>query len=319
MRFALVAAITVAACCAATIDDQQFNARWDISVNSPSAPHGWWLEISGAGTSNLKGKFFGQPAGYVDEIPKISIADGELRFAVEVRLHRQRTGVKGLYWARLDETKLKGTFEIEGDPSSYLEWTGVRAPALADKDDPTWKKGEPVALFDGRDLSGWLPVPSPPAGKASGWIVREGAITSLTGTCDFVSDKKFFNFALEAEFRLAPRGNSGIGLRGRYELQLADDYDRLPSNRASGAIMNRIAPSVNAAKPAGDWQTVAVRMVGRQVTVVLNNVRVIDKQNIDGMTSIAVDANEAEPGPILLQGGAIEFRKIVVTPLIKRP
>jgi hypothetical protein len=318
VRFVLVAA--VAACCAAaSIDDQQFNARWDITVSAPSTPRGWWLEISGAGTNNLKGKFVGVPAGYVEEIPKLSISDGELRFAVEVTLHRQRTGVKGLYWARLEDNKLKGTFEIEGDPSSYLEWTGVRAPALADKDDIAWRKSDPVALFDGRDLNGWQPVPAPPAGHPSGWVIREGAITSLTGTSDFVSDRKFFNFALEAEFRLAPRGNSGIGLRGRYELQLADDYEHPASNRISGAILNRIAPSVNAARPAGDWQTVAVRLVGRQLTVVLNGVRVIDRQNIDGLTAIAVDANEAEPGPIVLQAGAIEFRKIVVTPLIKRP
>jgi len=102
-------------------------------------------------------------------------------------------------------------------------------------------------------------------------------------------------------------------------VQLVDDFERPPSNRGSGAILSRIAPTVNASKPAGEWQTLSVRLVGRQVTVVLNGVRVIDKQNLDGPTAIAIDANESEPGPILLQGdrGPVEFRKIVVYPLTK--
>jgi hypothetical protein len=76
---------------------------------------------------------------------------------------------------------------------------------------------------------------------------------------------------------------------------------------------------VNASKPAGEWQTLSVRLVGRQVTVVLNGVRIIDKQIIDGPTAIAIEANESDPGPLLLQGdqGPVEFRKIVVYPLTK--
>ncbi len=126
---------------------------------------------------------------------------------------------------------------------------------------------------------------------------------------------------MDVEYRIAPRSNSGIALRGRYEVQLVDDADRPLSNRSSGAILSRIAPVLNAGKPAGEWQTLTVRLVGRQVTVVLNGVRVIDKQTIEGPTAIAIDANESDPGPILLQGdrGPVEFRKIVVYPLNNKP
>ena len=64
-----------------------------------------------------------------------------------------------------------------------------------------------------------------------------------------------------------------------------------------------------------------IRLVGREVTVVLNGIRVINRQSIDGPTAIALDTNEAEPGPILLQGnrGTVEFRRMVVYPLIKKP
>jgi len=318
VRIAVVAAL-VLSCCAASIDDQQFNGRWDITPNSSSQPpHGWWLEVSGGGTNNLKGKFVGSPISLIDEIPKLSISDSELRFALQDRFQRDKPVETGLYWARLEDGKLKGTFEIEGDPSSYVEWTGVRAPVLPDKDDGTWKRGDPVVLFDGHDLTGWEALPP---GHLSSWVVRDGGLTNLIGATDLVSDKKFWNFILSAEFRLAPHANSGVALRGRYEVQLADDADRPPSNRGTGAIYNRILPIANAARPAGEWQMLTVRLVGRQVTVILNGIRVINRQTIDGPTAIALDSNEADPGPILLQGdrGTAEFRNVVVYPLTKKP
>jgi len=305
-------------CCAASIDDQQFNGRWDISVNGLSSPRAWWLEVSGAGTNTLKAKFVGPPIGQLDEIPKLSIADGELRFALEGRFHQQQRNLeKGLYWARLENGKLKGTFEIEGDPSSYLEWTGTRAPAMPEKDDGTWKKGDAVILFDGHDLNGWQAAAP---GHPSGWIVKEGVLTNTANAINLVSEKKFFNFSMDAEFRLLPHSNSGIALRGRYELQLIDDSDKPASNHGSGSILGRLAPTLNAASPAGEWQTVSVRLIGRQVTEIFNGIRVMDRLTIDGPTAIALDANESEPGPILLQGdrGQVEFRKLVVYPLIKQ-
>ncbi len=316
MRIALLAVCTLA-CCAATTDDQQFNGRWDISVNGLSSPRGWWLEVSGAGTANPKGKFTGAPLSLVEEIPKLAISDGELRFGIESR-YRQNRPEKGVYWARLEDGKLKGTFEIEGDPATYLEWTGVRAPALPEKDDGTWKRGDPVVLFDGRNVTGWQTVGSV---RSLGWTVKEGILRNGLGTTNLVSEKKFWNFAVEVEYWVGSRATSGVGLRGRYLVQLADDADRPVSTQVSGAILGRIAPTLNEAKLSDEWQTMSARLIGRQVTVFLNGVRVIDKQTIDGPTAIALDTNEADPGPILLEGdrGAVGFRKIVVYPLTKKP
>jgi len=316
VRFALLAACAVG-CWAATIDDQQFNGRWDISVNGLSSPRGWWLEVSGAGTSNLKGKFTGAPIGTVEEISKLAISDGELRFGIEGR-YRPNRPEHGVYWARLEDGKLKGTFEIEGDPSTYLEWTGVRAPVLPEKDDASWRRGEPVVLFDGHNLAGWQTVGSV---RSLGWTVKEGLLINGLGNTNLVSEKKFWNFAVDIEYRIGPHANSGIGLRGRYEIEIGDDADRPPSNQTSGAILGRLAPVLNAARLPGDWQSMSARLVGRQVTLYLNGVRVIDRQNIDGPTAIALDTNEGDPGPILLQGdrGSVAFRRIVVYPLVKKP
>ncbi|HEX5228856.1 MAG TPA: DUF1080 domain-containing protein [Bryobacteraceae bacterium] len=322
MRFVFVAALAVR-CFGASIDDQDFNGRWDITVTGSSPTllgpqRGWWLEVSGAGTENIKGKFMGVPVGFLDEIPRLSISEGELRFALEAKFRKDHVPEKGLYWARLEDGKLKGTFEIEGDPTTYLEWNGVRAPALPDKDDGSWKRGDPVVLFNGRDLGGWQSIPP---GHQAGWAVRESALTSLAGAPDLVSEKKFWNFVVDAEYKIEPHANTGIALRGRYEVQIADDSDRPPSKGSSGAILGRLAPTLNAERPAGDWQMMAIRLVGREVTVVLNGIRVINRQSIEGPTSIAGDANEGEPGPLLLQGsrGTVEFRRIVIYPLAKKP
>jgi len=318
VRIFLVAAWAIA-CFAASSDDTQFNGRWDINANGGPPWRGWWLEVSGAGTNNVRGKFVGGPIVLVDEIPRLSISDGELRFALQARFRRDRNVETGLYWARLEDGRLKGTFEIEGDPSSYLEWIGMRAPVLPDKDDGSWKRGDAVPLFDGHTLAGWQMLGG--ARPSGGWTVKDGLLTGSSGAPDLVSDRKFWNFAVEVEYRLAPRANGGVSLRGRYQVPIVDDADKPPSNRGTGAILGRLAPMVNEAAPPGEWQTLVVRLVGRQVTVLLNGVRVIERQAIDGPTAMALDANEADPGPLVLRSehGPLEFRKVVVYPLIKRP
>ena len=306
--------------CFAASDDTQFNGRWDIAVNGePSRARAWWLEVTGAGADVLKGRFVGAPGGQLEDISKISILDGELRFVFERRYRREvRIPQRGLYWAHLDGGKLKGTFEIEGDPTTYLEWTGVKAPAIPDKDDGTWKRGEPVQLFNGKDLAGWQGIP---AGKQHNWNVKDGILLNSPISIDLASEKKYWNFDLHVEYQLAPRGNSGIGLRGRYEVQLLDDYGEAPSKQSHGGIYGRIAPKVNASKLPGEWQTLDLRLIGRQVSVTLNSVKVIDKAIIEGLTSIAQDPNEGEPGPLILQGdrGLVQFRKVTLYPLTSSP
>ena len=83
-----------------------------------------------------------------------------------------------------------------------------------------------------------------------------------------------------------------------------------------GGIYGFFAPSSKVSKGAGEWQTFDITLVGRVVTVIFNGERVIDRQTIPGITGGAIDSNEAEPGPILIQGdhGKIEFRKLIVTP-----
>ncbi len=313
--------LLIAATASAFAADAGFNGRWDITVLTPPRNRAWWLEINGAGTDKPSGKFVTAFAGDMNVIEEISIKGNELTFGW-VRTERRREGESPVtrhlvYKATLAGDKLEGTFQVEGADRPPIKWTGVRAPVIPDKDDGTWREGAPVALFNGKDTSGWIAVD--PGRDISGWVVKDGVLTSTGRTANIISEKKFWNFKLHVEFRVAEKSNSGVGLRGRYEVQIIDDYGREPNTHSNGCLYSRIAPAVNASKPASEWQTYDIRLVGRQVTIVFNGKTVIDKGEVEGLTAIAIDPNEAEPGPIYLQGdhGAVEFRNITVTPLTK--
>jgi hypothetical protein len=299
----------------ALADDAKFDGRWDITVPNESRARAWWLEITGAGTPSIKGRFVGFPGGDMNDIPRLSIQNGELRFSFDNQDHRTNKAVHRDYSARyLPGDKLAGL--MRSSDGEALKWEGVRAPVITEKDDGSWHDGTPVDLFNGKDISGWHGlVPN----LALGWTLKDGAIANAAGANNLVSDGTFWNFKLHVEYRVGKDSNSGIGLRGRYEVQILEDYGKPPNKHSNGALYSRIAPAVNASKPADEWQTYDIRLVGRQVSVVLNDQKVIDKQEIEGLTAIAGNADEGKPGPIILQGdhGPVEFRKILLTPLVK--
>jgi hypothetical protein len=315
-------ALGVLLLCAAAVTaaDKDFNGRWTIKVEGYTA-RVWWLEVNGAGTPNPTGKFVGAPGGDLDVIPEMKIANGELRFFMNKRYVRDAKGPtqpRGVYAAKLQDGKLIGEFWVEGrENAPRTKWVGTRAPVITDKDDGAWKPARPVKLFNGKDLSGWLPIIE---GKELGWTVENGIMKSIAGANNLKSAEKFWNFDLHVEFRLGPKTNSGIGLRGRYEIQVLEDYGREPNTHTAGALYSRIAPRVNASKPAGEWQTYDIRLIGRTLTVVFNGVKIHDKVEVEGFTAMAHDADEGLPGPISIQGdhGPIEIRDITVTPLVRK-
>ena len=150
------------------------------------------------------------------------------------------------------------------------------------------------------------------------WTVQDGVLRNAPPTSDILSEQKFWNFELHVDFRIIEHSNSGIGLRGRYEIQILEDYGQPVNVHGAGALYSRIAPAVNASKPAGEWQSYDIRLVGRDLTVVFNGKKVLDKVEIEGLTAIATNSEEAEPGPFIVQGdhSYVEIKSFVVTPLI---
>lgn len=300
--------------------DSHFNGSWDITVHDEKHPRAWWLKIEGAGTASPTGEFVSAYAGDLNHIDEISIQGNEIVFGFRPKPRGTNAAKSGpghlVYRARLVGDKLEGTSENAGQNRPPLTWTGVRAPSIPDQDDGSWHEGETIDLLNGRDLSGWHALESD---RESKWSVSNAILTAPGQGANLITDRKFWNFKLHVEYKIPPGSNSGIGLRARYEVQIRDDDGPTPGTHSNGALYSRIAPRINATKPASQWQTYDIRLVGWQVTIVLNGVTVIDKAMIEGLTAIASDPNEGEPGAIILQGdhGPVEFRNIRLTPLVK--
>lgn len=294
-------------------DVAAFNGRWNITVEGVRRV--WWLKITDAGTEKVRGEFVGAPGGGLDRIPELLIRDGELHFAFRRHYRGEDREAKqaGYYTARVAGDKLEGTHRVEGE-DKVTRWTGVRAPEFSDDGKGKWVEGKAIELFNGRDVTGWHPTHPE---RGFDWVARDGVLKNVKATSDIATDQKFWNFKLRVEYRVGEHSNAGVGLRGRYEVQVLDDYGQPASDKGNGAIYSRIKPLRNVSKRPGEWQTFDVTLVGRRVRVVHNGVETIPEQEIEGFTAIATEANEGAPGPIVIQGdhGSVEYRKITLIPL----
>ena len=133
------------------------------------------------------------------------------------------------------------------------------------------------------------------------------------------TEQEFEDFNLTLETRVVKGGNSGVYLRGIYEVQVMDSYGHKLDPHNMGAIYSRITPSVSAEKPPGEWQTLDMTLVDRHVTVILNGAKIIDNAALLGCTGGALWSDESRPGPIYLQGDhtGIEYRNVVLRPALK--
>lgn len=288
--------------------DKDYNGRWNLTVKNEPRGRAWWLEVNGAGSSKINGRFVGAPGGQLDAIPKIEIDHRELHWSFE------RAGKKLTYVASIQKGQLVGTQSIDGSPT--MTFVGERAPEIRDRDDDRWKPTAPVDLFNGKDLSGWQTTFP---GRTIEWSAENGITRNAFKASDIRTVETFWNFELHAEYRYEKGSNSGIALRGRYEVQIEDTAGQPIDGHSHGGIYSRIPPAVQAAKGPGEWQTLDVRLVGRIVTVTLNGKITVDRKVIDGPTAMCFDPNESMPGPIAVQGdhGLVEFRKLTITTLTR--
>ena len=263
-----------------------------------------WLEIKKSGFSKLVGYYVGYE-GSARPIAEVhySAADKKYHFTIPPQWMR----VPDIYFEfTLKDNKLSGHKILDGHK---LSWTGVRAPSLQREKPPVW--GNPVNLLD-NNMSRWI-IPD-----KNKFRMVDGVLVNTEVGGNLVTTEKFNDFKLSVEFRYPSGSNSGIYLRGRYELQIEDNYGKDVSDVSIGGIYGFIEPSVNAAKKAGEWQTYEVTLVGRHVTVVHNGIEVISNRIIPGITGGSLDSNEGNPGPVMIQGdhGPVEFRKFVITPAL---
>ena len=283
--------------------DVRLVGRWDITITTPTGTAPSWIEIDSSGREALVGHIVGI-VGNVRPISEIIVEGDSLHFAVP----RQWEGGDGTLRVvgRLQGDRLVGRMTFPDNTT--LNWQGVRAPRLARAQPPVWSA--PIKLLNKNDLNGWQPM-----GSSNQWVVSNGVLSSPKSGVNLRTLRTFGDFKLHVEFRYPKESNSGVYLRGRYEVQVEDDYGREPYSHRFSGIYGFVTPSEIVARPAGQWQTYDITLVGRQVTVVANGTMVICNQEIPGITGGALDSNEGEPGPLYLQGdhGPIEYRNIVIT------
>ncbi|MGK0495421.1 MAG: hypothetical protein ACJAU2_001811 [Maribacter sp.] len=278
--------------------------RWNMTVSYEGKELPSWLEISHSGRNTLIGRFT-YAMGSARPIAEVQQFDDVFYFSIPPQWEEGASDME--FRGKKEGEGIKGTM-IYTDGKSY-DWTATKAPTLAVNDNPKWGKAQ--KLFNGKDLAGWI------AEKENQWTITSGILTSDKAGVNLITEEKFTDFRLQAEFRYPKGSNSGLYLRGRYEVQIADNKGAEASSILFGGVYGLLTPNQMAAKGAGEWQTYDITLIGRKVTIVANGKTIISEQNIPGMTGGALDNDEAAPGPIMIQGdhGPVAFRKLEIMPI----
>ena len=287
---------------------EAYLGRWDLTLKAPDREYPSWLEVGMEG-GRLKAVLVSR-WGNARPLPKAELSNGLLTF-VSPKEEEDRPEDM-VFEGALVGDMLKGT--ANGPNGVTWQWTGVRAPELRRQNAPKW--GKPIPLFNGKDLTGW---------KMSGtgttvWRVEDGNLISPGNGPELINDFKFEDFKLHVEFKCDANSNSGVYLRGRYEVQIETDSIAEPPSHHMGGVYGFLAPSPELPRKAGEWQSYDITLIGRWITVVQNGQTIIDNKEIPGITGGALDSHEELSGPIYLQGGEkgrVVFRSLVITPAEK--
>ncbi len=286
-----------------TLISQEIVGKWDLDVEMDKGILPSWLEVKKSGTKALVGYFVAHN-GSARPISEVFFHNGIIDFSIPP----QFDGLNDLHFqGLLKQGKLSGV--ILDSQGGVNKFSGVRAPKLIRSMDVNW--GKSISLFNGYNLDGWK---SSDPEKKNQWTVKKGVLLNPESGVNLITDKKFEDFKLSIEFRYPKGSNSGVYLRGRYEVQVEDNYGLEPESTLFGGIYGFLKPNQMAAKPAGEWQRYEITLIGRRVSVVANDKKIINDQIIPGITGGALDSKEALPGPIMLQGdhGIIEYRNIKI-------
>ncbi len=329
---ALVAGLLLTVAAWPAAQSNPFVGSWNISGTGPDATmQNHWLEIKEEG-GKLTGSFLAG-SGHAMPLVYAKIENGELLFqrgndklqpqGTEYRVRAESGKLVGSYTApqggRRGGAAAEGAAAATPPAPRVINFVGVRRP--------TWQAnlnahgrhtyGKPVALVDGKTMDAWEFIKS---NRPQGWSVVDGVMTKPEAGANLRSKQSFQDFKLDTEFRVGTGSNGGIYLRGRYELQLMDDHGKPPTPGGNMSYYHRATAKMNASKPAGEWNTAEIILVGNRLSVTLNGQKIHDNVEITGITGGALDNDEAAPGPFMLQGdhaGDISFRKFTVTPITK--
>lgn len=285
-------------------DQKAFLGRW-ILTGTGDNPGVYWLEVKEDG-GKLTAKFLNR-GGHPILRENVRVEGDELLFTITA--------------GNQPSTEFRG--KVAGGKMTGTLTRGERTVAISGGRPASWPPsnangshtyGAPVSLFEGKSLDAFgVQNPKEPMN----WAIEDGVMTNGEHANNLVSKTKFKDFKINAEYKVGPSTNSGIYLRGRYELQVLDDFGKPAFDRGHMSVYGWHAPAANASKPVGEWQTMEAIVVGNRVTVTHNGQRVHDNAVLEAVTGGALDGDELAPGPIMIQGdhSKVWFRKITVTPI----
>lgn len=280
----------------------KIEGKWDVIVKGSQGDYASWFEITCI-DGKLGGRFVGIQ-GSARPIESIRFKDNELYFQLPPQYEKHKGDL--VFKGKLLDGAIVG--ETNDDAENWIKFYAVQAPQLKYRDNIEW--GGPITLIR-NDFSNWsLRKPEGP----DGWKIENGILSNATPSVDLLTKERYNDFKLHVDFKIPECGNSGIYLRGRYEVQIADDHHQEPGPLSTGSIYGYLTPQKKAAKPVGEWNTYDITLVGRHVTIELNGQIIIKEQEIPGLTGGALDSLESEPGPIMLQGDhtSVEFRNFIL-------
>ncbi len=280
---------------------QPFAGRWDLTVTTPKDTYPSWMEVTESG-GQPQVRVVGRVAS-VHPATDVKLDGSHLSFTTSEWLDGQ---IKFTWEFHAAGGKLTGTQKRADGVEGQI--AGARAPAMPRKVPVAWTK--PAPLFDGKDTNGWEPDDP----SHNHWVAQDGELVDQAAGANLRTTRKFGDFKLHIEYNCPNGGNSGVYLRGRYEVQVL--YDKSDKLHDMGSIYGFMAPAVDLAPRPGQWESYDVTLVGRTVTVVRNGQTTIDRQEIPGITGGAIDSREGEPGPIYLQGdhtGGMKYRNITIS------
>lgn len=318
-------ALVIGASFLSTAQAEDLSGDWSLELESGLPA--WMRVVEADGGPQVYMRLYIGPTGPYEA----EQVDGRLKFEIR-RNPKKKNGPASVTKVDvgLNDGKLAGILDRQlADGTSQREaFTGKKVPPMpaSAPDLSKVRFGHPISLFNGKDMSGWRTYESD---KKNGWSVIDGMLVNTTTKTDFSptgshanlrTEAEFEDFWLHIEFLVEEGRNSGIYLRGMYEAQVVDRDSRMQGIQGVGAIFGAIAPATNAGNPGGQWQTYDLTLVDRHVTVVLNGVKVIDNQPIDGPTAGAIYTNASAPGPIYLQGDhtTVSFRDIYLAPVVSK-
>lgn len=309
--------------------DNPFLGEWELTI--PGGAAGW------LGVQEHDGKLEASMLwgwGSVEPVASVKVEDGKLVLTRRHVVERKDASGKKTKATLIetitgsvtdDRIQLKSVKPKEnGEGEDVAEFGGQRQPPMPPAPDLKQVKfGKPERLFNGKDLTGWR-LTDPNA--VNGWSVKNGLLVNNPAQEEgkhknygnLRTDREFEDFNLKVRVRVGKDQNSGVYLRGIYEVQVADTYGRGLDPHNMGAVYSRITPTQAAEKPPGSWQTLDITFVDRHATVILNGKRIIDNQPVLGCTGGALWSDVSRPGPIYLQGDhtGIEYSSLILRPVV---